>query len=135
MQISTYVGLTMESEAVLQSAYLNAATRHQRDVGIRDGCRRAVRFTELRLNAANDLGRRFGATSSRDPKLVRNALFHGLRAGGLGLLRDLHDLSLLANQSLLYWTGLSQGCKALHDELAVQQCQQSIDAIQLEISG
>jgi hypothetical protein len=133
MQIGTYVGLTIESEAVLQSAYLNAATRHKRDAGIRDGSRRAVRFTELRMNAANDLGKRFGATSSRDPKLVRNALFHGLRPGGLGLLRDLHDLALLANQSLLYWTGLSQGCKALHDEHAVKICRQSIDALQLEI--
>jgi hypothetical protein len=134
MHIAIYVGLTLESEAVLQAAYLNVSTRHKRDAGVHDGCRRAVRFTELRLNAANNLRTKFGATSSPDPKLLGNALFHGLRAGGVGLVRDLHDLSLLANQSLLYWTALSQACKALHDEVAVTICQECIDALQLQIS-
>lgn len=134
MQIAAYVGLTIESEAVLQAAYVNVSTHHKRDAGIHDGCRRAVHFSELRLNAAKDLRKKFSATSSHDPKLLSNALFHGLRVGGLGLVRDLHDLSLLANQSLLYWTGLSQACKALHDEAAVTICQECIDALQLQTS-
>ena len=133
MHIAIYVGLTIESEAVLQAAYLNVSTRHKR-AGIRDGCRRAVRLTELRLNAANNLSKKFGATCSHDPKLLGNALFHGLRVGGLGLVRDLHDLSLLANQSLLCWVGLSQACKALHEKSAVAMCEENIEALQLEIS-
>jgi ferredoxin-nitrate reductase len=134
MQIAVYLGLTIESEAVLQAAYMNVANRHKRDPGIRHGCHRAARFTEVRLNVARELSQKFGATSSHDPRLLANALFHGLRADALGLVRDLHDLSLLANQSLLCWTGLSQACKALHDEAAIATCQVSLRALELEIS-
>jgi hypothetical protein len=134
MQIAVYLGLTIESEAVLQAAYMNVANRHKRDPGIRHGCHRAARFTEVRLNAARELSQKFGATSSHDPRLLANALFHGLRADALGLVRDLHDLSLLANESLLCWTGLSQACKALHDEAAIATCQVSLRALELEIS-
>jgi hypothetical protein len=134
MQIAVYLGLTIESEAVLQAAYMNVANRHKRDPGIRHGCHRAMRFTEVRLNAARDLSQKFGATSSYDPRSLANSLFHGLRADALGLVRDLHDLSLLANQSLLCWTGVSQACKALHDKAAVATCQLSIKALELEIS-
>jgi hypothetical protein len=131
MQIAVYMTLTIESEALLQTAYLNVASRHKRDPGIRDGCHRGVRFTEVRLNAARDLSQKFGVTSSHDPKLLA---IHGLRADALGLVRDLHDLSLLVNQSLLCWIGLSQACKALHDKSAVATCEESIEALQLEIS-
>jgi ferredoxin-nitrate reductase len=134
MQIAVYTALTIESEVVLQIAYLNVASRHKRDAGIRDGCHRAARFAEIRLQGARELTKKFGATSSHDPKLLANALFHGLRADALGLVRDLHDLSLLANQSLLCWTGVSQACKALHDEAAVATCEAGIKSLQLEIS-
>jgi hypothetical protein len=134
MQIAVYLGLTIESEVVLQAAYINVANRHKRDPGIRHGCHRAARFTEVRLNSARELSQKFGATSSHDPKLLANALFHGLRADALGLVRDLHDLSVLANQSLLCWTAVSQACKALHDRTAVATCQVSLKALELEIS-
>jgi ferredoxin-nitrate reductase len=134
MQIAVYMALTIESEQLLQTAYLNVASRHERDAGIRDGCHRAARFAEIRLNGGRELSEKFGTTSSHDPKLLANALFHGLRADALGLVRDLHDLSLLANQSLLCWTGVSQACKALHDEAAVATCQVSIKSLQLEIT-
>jgi hypothetical protein len=134
MQIAVYLGLTIESEAVLQAGYMKVASRRRRDPGVRHGCHRAVRFTEVRLEAARELSQKFGAGSSHDPKLLGNALFHGLRADALGLVRDLHDLLLLANQSLLCWTGVSQACKALHDKAAVATCQVSIKALELEIS-
>ena len=70
MQIAVYLGLTIESEAVLQTAYMNVASRHKRDPGIRQGCHRAARFTEVRLNAARELSQKFGATSSHDPRLL-----------------------------------------------------------------
>ena len=64
MQIAVYLGLTIESEVVLQAAYINVANRHKRDAGIRHGCHRAARFMEVRLNAARELSQKFGATSS-----------------------------------------------------------------------
>jgi hypothetical protein len=64
------------------------------------------------LDAAID---RFGRESVDEPQRVRSALFHGVRVGGLGLLRDLQDLVLLVKQVDINWTSTLQGAKALHD--------------------
>ena len=72
--------------------------------------------------------------AARDPKYVRDGLFHGVRVGGFGLIWDLHDLLILANQSLLYWTALYQGTRALHDTEAEQICHESILSAEREIS-
>jgi hypothetical protein len=58
---------------------------------------------------------RVGSESVDEPQRVRSALFHGPRLGGLGLLRDLQDLSLLAKQVEVNWTSTRQAAKALHD--------------------
>src|SRR5690349_7547271 len=134
MHIATYIGLVTGSEQVLRDAYLQVSSRHDRDADIRDGCAKQARFTEARVRGAAELGSRFGSAGSRDPKTVRDSLFHGMRVGGVGLIRDLHDLSLLANQSLLYWTALYQGIRALHDRVPESICHENIVSVERDIS-
>jgi hypothetical protein len=133
MQIAIYCGLAAESEAILEKMYLKVSGRHEDDSGIRDGCRKMSGSARHRLNTSYQLQMNFGKVSPAEPKLVANALFRGRRIGGLGLLRDLHDLSVLANQSLLYWTALYQATRALRDRSS-EACQESIDQIEKEIS-
>jgi hypothetical protein len=134
MQISLYVGLVVQSERVFQAACLNLARRHEQDAGIRDGCRKMAKSTQHRLGGVHQLREMFGGGPGRAVNLVAQALFHGLRSGGVGLIRDLHDLTLLANQSLLYWTALYQGLRARHDTAGEAICEQSIRQLELEIS-
>ena len=49
------------------------------------------------------------------PEQLRASLFQGSRAGGLGLLHDLQDLSLLANSVRTQYTILHQGALELRD--------------------
>ena len=49
-------------------------------------------------------------------------------------MRDLHDLSMLANQSLLYWVALGQGVRALHDQSAERIVSDCTMRIEREIS-
>jgi len=58
-----------------------------------------------------------------EPSLLAGALFHGKRSGGFGLLRDLHDLWLLASESHISWEVLHQAAKALRDEELAAICQ------------
>ena len=51
-----------------------------------------------------------------EPSKLAGVLFEGNRAGGFGLLRDLHDLWLLAGESHISWEVLHQAAKALRDE-------------------
>jgi hypothetical protein len=53
-------------------------------------------------------------------------LFSGTRSGPLGLLRDLHDLYLMATQSQLCWTVIAQAAQGARDNQlldVVRACQ------------
>ena len=43
-------------------------------------------------------------------------LFGGTRQGGIGLLRDLHDLYLMATEVDISWTVLRQGAQGARDK-------------------
>ncbi len=64
----------------------------------------------------------YGAETSDEPKQLAGALFHGARIGGIGLLRDLHDLELLAYHVHLCWFALGQGTSALRATALAQLC-------------
>jgi hypothetical protein len=57
-----------------------------------------------------------------EPKRLADALFHGSRSGGFGLLRDLHDLWLLANESHISWEVQHQVALGLRDEELKEVC-------------
>jgi hypothetical protein len=112
----------------------HAWTLRVQDAGIRDGCRMMAQSSGHGLDAVDQLREVFGGGRARPVNLVGQALFHGLRSGGVGLIRDLHDLTLLANQSLLSWTALYQGLRARHDTAAEAISEASIRQLELEIS-
>ena len=53
------------------------------------------------------------------------SLFEGSRSGGGGLLRDLRELWLAANEVYLEYEIVRQGAMALHDQALVAACEQS----------
>jgi hypothetical protein len=134
MHIPAYIGLVNGSEEMLRDAYLQVSNRHRRDADIHDGCMKQATFTLNRIKGALELGSEFGAKSSRDPKILRDSLFRGMRVGGIGIVRDLHDLSILANQCLLYWTALYQGIRALHEREAESICHESVQSVEQDVS-
>jgi hypothetical protein len=134
MQIPNYVGFVSTSEIILREAYLQVSERHQPDADVRDGCRKMAAFGARRIESVAVLRTEFGSASAREPELVRNALFRGVRVGGLGVLRDLHDLSVLANQALLYWIELYQAFRAIHESSAEVTCRENILGVEREVA-
>ena len=68
---------------------------------------------------------RYGEQSQKEPNRLRRALFAGPRSGGVGLLRDLHDLWLAAAEVHLCYEAVRQAGRALHDKELVALCDQS----------
>ena len=69
---------------------------------------------------------RCGEEAPGEPEHLYADLFHGPRTGGLGLLRDLHDLDLLACSCDISWTIIGQAAKAARDDAldaTVRTCQ------------
>jgi hypothetical protein len=115
MQIPRFLTLAKSSEQQLAESFLQVATKHEKNAGVRDMCKQLAHWSQNHVTALGPLIDRFGGKEDDEPERVRSALFHGMRIGGLGVLRDLEDLSLLARQAELHWTCLEQAGKAAQD--------------------
>ena len=109
------LGFTRASERELADAFHAMADRHSRDFEIRQGCMTFVQWSEAHLKTLERFTDQHGVTINSDPARVHSSLFHGMRIGGYGLLRDLQDLLLLAHQARTSWTAIAQAAKELKD--------------------
>ena len=78
-------------------------------------CRLLASWSRRNREALGPLIERYGETRESEPAALHRALFHGPRSGGLGLVRDLHDLWLLAQEVKLAYELLTQAAHALRD--------------------
>jgi hypothetical protein len=125
MQIAQFLALVRASEEQLASSFMHVANKHDRNAEVRDMCKRFAEWSRRHVEALAPAIDRFGTEQVNEPDRVRSALFHGARIGGLGLLRDLQDLSLLARQAELSWTCIEQAAKGMHDEELQSLCRHS----------
>ena len=59
---------------------------------------------------------RYGEERQQEPERLHAQGLDGARSGGVGLLRDLHDLYLLVSYLDIAWTVVGQAAKAVRDE-------------------
>jgi hypothetical protein len=115
MNLAKFLTLVKTSEEQLADAFMLVANKHERNAEIRDMSKQLAQWSRNHVAGLSATIARVGSESVDEPQRVRSALFHGARIGGLGLLRDLQDLSLLARQVEVNWTSTHQAAKALHD--------------------
>lgn len=126
MKISKYIGLTGEYEKLLAEALLLIADRHGENSELAQTGRLLAEWSLRRERELEPVAQRLGrARVNEDPGRLRSALFHDPRLGGLGQLRDLHDVALLAHQVKLCWTVMGQAAQALEDHALYELCNRS----------
>ncbi len=81
-------------------------------------------WSQQHVQALKPLIDRYQEQKSEEPARLSQTLFSEPRTGSLALLRDLHDLWLLANEVYLCWIVLSQAAKALRDKELETACEQ-----------
>lgn len=116
MSVSIYVGMALSSETELQQTFRMLSDKHSRNAEISDACARFTQWCEAHITGLRQQENRLGTADTVDPARIRSALFHGARVGGLGLLRDLHDLSILIHQVSQSYVALKQAAEALRDD-------------------
>ena len=130
MHIAKYLGMVGNDEQELAEAFLMMSDRHYREADVGDMCKALAQWSRAHITALQPIIARYGEESVADPDRLRASLFHGARVGGLGLVRDLQDLSALANHLRLGWTALYQASKSLHDkelEATSEHCGHEVD--------
>ncbi len=115
MHLAHYLGLLHRAELALAAAYEETARGHAAEADVHHllpqfaaACRR---HAELLLPHVE----RYGEDAPEEPERLHSEIFRGNRPGGLGLLRDLQDLLLMATEADVAWSLIGQAAQGLRD--------------------
>jgi hypothetical protein len=116
MQLAHYLGLLRRSELHLAEAIRQVADSHRDEVDIAALAPVLAGQCEQHAERLKPFAERYGEAADTEPERLHSELFGGTRSGGFGLLRDLHDLYLMASEADVSWTLIGQAAQGAHDE-------------------
>jgi len=127
MHVGNYLQLLHSSEQQLIDALRIVANHHGDEPDIFQTCQLVASWSQEVIAALKPFLDRYGTEKNDEPERLTQILFAGTRTGSLALLRDLHDLWLLASEVKLTLSVLEQAAKALRDR--------ELDAFCVEYGG
>jgi hypothetical protein len=116
IQVATFLGIVNSTEEQLLAAFALVAERHERNYELSRGATTCALWSREHLDWLGPFEDEYGVIPSENAETLRAALLSGTRAGILGEIQDLSDLSLLAERADMTWTVLYQGAREIHDK-------------------
>jgi hypothetical protein len=114
--LAHYLGLLHRSELELGKALREVAEAHGDEPDVHATCLKLAADCDSHAEQLEPFARRYGEHAEDEPERLHSELFRGTRSGGLGLLRDLHDLYLMATECDISWTMVGQAAKGARDD-------------------
>jgi hypothetical protein len=115
MHLSSYLGLLETGCATLAHSYRQVAEGHADEADVRRICEQFATQGDHHEEQLRPFTARYGSHPSGEPERLHANGLSLTRSGGLGLLRDLHDLYLLASYLDMAWTLVGQAAKGARD--------------------
>jgi len=115
MHLATYLGLLESGSRTLASSYRQVAAGHRADSDVPRICALLALQCDRHEKALEPIRERYGDHPEGEPERLHAAGMSETRTGGLGLLRDLHDLYLLVSYLDLGWTLVGQAAQGNRD--------------------
>lgn len=115
MHLSTYVGLVDTGEQTLAESLRQVAAGHAQESDVVVICERFATQCEHHRELLGAVVDRYGEEREDEPERLHAEGLPGTRTGGVGLLRDLHDLYLLVSYLDISWTVVGQAAQAVRD--------------------
>jgi hypothetical protein len=115
VHLASYLGLLHLADLKLARAYLAVAEAHGDEPDVETLCRRFADQCTAHADALAPFADRYGEDQPEEPERLHSELFGGTRGGGLGLLRDLHDLYLMAAECEVSGTLVAQAAQGARD--------------------
>jgi hypothetical protein len=134
MHVGLYLQMASESEKDLQEAFKTVADHHQQEPDMEEICTLLSSWSAAKAASTERFMHKYGRERDKEPQRLYSDLFQGPRRGGLALLRDLHDLWLMATEAHIAWTLLGQAAQALRDKDFIQTCQENTEQTHRQIS-
>jgi hypothetical protein len=134
VQIAHYLGLLHKAQVDLASAFREVGHGHADEADVFHMCEKLAKQCDGHAERLEPFADRYGEDAPDEPDRLHSELFKGTRSGGLGLLRDLHDLYLMACECDMAWTLVGQAAQGLRDRdlFEVVQACEGETAIQLK---
>ena len=126
MHLANYLGLLHKSELNLADAFRRVGDAHAAEPDVYHLCHTLAGQCDQHAERLQPAVDRYGEDAPSEPDRLHSELFKGTRSGGLGLLRDLQDLYLMASECEIAWTVIGQAAQGARDgELieVVKACQ------------
>ncbi|MDB5631119.1 MAG: molybdopterin oxidoreductase, partial [Tardiphaga sp.] len=111
--LADYLGLLYESEQRLEKAFQQVRSNHPDVPDITYECSLFAGWSKDSASGLEPFIRRYGERVEGEPERLDAALVRKRPSTGFNLLRDLHDLWLLVNESLISIRALRQAAQAL----------------------
>jgi hypothetical protein len=133
MQLAHYLGLLHRAEIELAEAFREVGAAHVDEADVNQLCGRLAEQCEAHAERLQPFAARYGEEQEDEADRLHSELFKGTREGPLALLRDLHDLYLMAAECDVAWTLVGQAAQGVRDDdlFAVVQSCEGETAIQL----
>jgi hypothetical protein len=125
MHLAHYLALLERSQSDLADAFRAVARAHADDVDIEVTCTKLARQCDRHAEQLRPFVTSYRDDAPGAPDRLHGTLFAGTREGGLGLLRDLHDLYLLASECDISWTLIGQAAQGARDRKLLEFVQRS----------
>jgi hypothetical protein len=125
MQLGLYLKMVQDSETDLAKAFMTVSSHHHEEPDMRESCQLLSSWSRQKAESTCGFITRYGSQRDSEADRLYSDLFQGPRRGGLALLRDLHDLWLLATEAQICWTLLGQAAQALRDDELIHACREN----------
>ncbi|BCJ49585.1 hypothetical protein Asp14428_10600 [Actinoplanes sp. NBRC 14428] len=115
MHLAHYLGLLHRAQSTLAGAFREVAGAHAAEPDIVHLCHRQAQVCDTHAELLEPFARRYAEEAPDEPDRLHSELFGGTRTGGIGLLRDLQDLYLMAAECDICWTVVGQAARGARD--------------------
>ena len=116
MHLAHYLGLLHRAQTTLADAFRQVAKAHAAEPDIFHLCHQQARVSDHHADLLRPFAERYSEEAPDEPDRLHSELFRGTRTGGIGLLRDLQDLYLMAAECEICWTVVGQAARGARDQ-------------------
>ena len=122
MHIGNYIDLLHKSEDDLAEAFHLVAKEHGDEPDVFEMCKLLAKWSEKIVEELKPFAEKYGEEEDKEPDRLMHDLFKKPMKGGMSLLRDLHDLWLMATETEVCALILRQAADGLHDKALAALC-------------
>jgi hypothetical protein len=115
VHLANYLGYLHAAELHLAEAYRKVGEGHAAEADVFHTCNTLAKQCEAHAGMLEPFVDRYGEERPTEPDRLYHQLFDETRSGGLGLIRDLHDLYLMAHACDISWTMIGQAAQGARD--------------------